>query len=249
MEKEFGLYDRYDLESLIDSFKSMVSQDASLVASTPGILREKLSEEFNWLTLWDRSFLELVSLQAYLYLTDEQLTQIQLSDNPQQELINIAALDAEQPPRIENNDLILGATCALFRTCNSIRHYGYPLNDYVSAYKRTGDDDLLFKILRIDRSFAGHPKVGYRLALAEAERDQQFFKGIAKAMTGGPHLARIKYGELRLLLSALSETKTQLTQESAYELFCEDLGIYPHDGDAALSLWRFIKRWEAERPT
>lgn len=250
MEKEFGLYDRIDLRFLIEQFKEMESQDADLVAAIPGILRKKLSDKFNWLSLWDKSFLELVSLQAYVFLQDDQIASVMSSENPQQALAQLASSDSEQAPRIDNNDLILALTMAVFRTFNAIRFYGYPLNDFVAAYCRMGDDELLFKILRIDRSFAGHAKVGYRLALAEAERDQRFFKSFASALNGAPHRSRLEYGELRLLLTALAETKTKLTQDSAYELFCEDLGVYPHDGeDAALSLWQFIKRWEKERPT
>jgi len=250
MEKEFGLYDRRDLRYLVDQFQEMALQDASLVASTPGSLREKLSDQFNWLSLWDRSFNELVGLQAYVYLQDEQIADVMSSENPQQAVAKLASDESVLAPRVDNNDLILALTIALYRTFNSIRFYGYPLSDFVAAYNRSGEDRLLFKILRIDRSFAGHCKVGYRLALAEAERDQLFFKSFAAALTKGPHRGLLEYGELRLLLTALAETQTKLTQDYAYELFCEDLEVYPHDGDdPALSLWQFIKRWEAARPT
>ena len=92
------------------------------------------------------------------------------------------------------------------------------------------------------------------MALAEYQGDEKFFQEVGKRLRqGSPNKKMKPYVPLRVCLYALEQEGclASLSEKRAYELFCQELKLYPDDGkgDASRSLKRLIQRWQADRAT
>ena len=145
----------------------------------------------------------------------------------------------------------MGYLYSLMRTIECLSVYGRSLNALIIDVVN-GSDDALFKILRIDRSALSHPTIADRLARAELEQDEQFFKTLSSALSGKTAKQNPEYRDLRYMLAVLVDIGLldQLSIDQRYQLLCVDLGLYPHEGkDPAGSLDKFILRWRKEFQT
>ncbi|MBD2859958.1 hypothetical protein IB286_13190 [Spongiibacter sp. KMU-158] len=252
MTKRFGKCSAEDLKGLLVFQHESIQMETEMAATLSGKLDTEMPRPFSWLKIYNSTFFELVSICVSLFNLESKVIEFANSGDPQKALSDWGASDETIPEVGESaRPYALAALQAIFRTFKSIRYYGYSLDTFVSSYSKTSDDKILFKMLRVDKSLLAHPNLERRIAIAEAEGDAGFFKKLASAINGQPSQKLLEYPELRLCLVALHQEDAleSLNEEKAYQLFCVDLAIYPHDGDAARSLWKFIERWKKNYPT
>ncbi len=106
--------------------------------------------------------------------------------------------------------------------------------DQLLAEVRAGDDEALFKAVRVDPAVLGAFTAQSRLAQAALVGDQAFFDSLAKALTGAkPRRPKADYDPIRDLYGTLEDLGALegLTQDELCEIFIDHLGLYPHDSD------------------
>ena len=106
--------------------------------------------------------------------------------------------------------------------------------DQLLAKARAGDDEALFKAVRVDPAVLGAFTAQSRLAQAALVGDQAFFDSLAKALTGAkPRRPKADYDPIRDLYGTLEDLGALegLTQDELCEIFIDHLGLYPHDSD------------------
>lgn len=100
--------------------------------------------------------------------------------------------------------------------------------------KAATDDQALFKAIRVDPAVLAATPVQSRIAKAVLFSEDEFFKKLAKAMTGiKPRRPAEKYDSIRSLVGILDEVHAldAMTQNEVCEIFIDHLGLYPHDTD------------------
>lgn len=147
---------------------------------------------------------------------------------------------------------VIGLYFSLLRSIECMNIYSkYPHELIVDI--RNGNDSAIFKVVQIDRSILSAPTIADRITLAELEQDTKFFESLSKAIQRiKPRMPTEAYSKLRYALYILEQDQVldSLSIEDKYTLFCEELGLYPIEGeDPAKSLHQFISRWKQARST
>jgi hypothetical protein len=221
--------------------------------------REKMADyfgsDFSWREYYELPLIVLPMLVVKVCGVEAQFTSFIKQPNASQVAINevvagefsLAADDLD----VDQFKVLFAILTALNRQIESIKYYGYPISDFLRRYIRAPNDDDLMEMISIDGSLSGHPAIQRRINTAKALGDSEFQYKLLRAMKEQPHRNRLPNLDLRFVLYALKVENAldKLTEDRAYELFCLDLKIFPDDGDAARSLWKFIKRWEKDYPT
>ncbi|MGZ5052170.1 MAG: hypothetical protein ACXWAS_14035 [Methylobacter sp.] len=260
--KEFGKTTLDQLVQLIDLVNSLPVLKAlfsEIIRSQPNALRSIFDNDFAWASGYEFSLLEQIAFFSVISGFHQSLAEMVKADDPQEAVLEVfheedtgvffPGLDGGE----EQRKAILSSLIPITKSLESIRIYGLSINDLVTKIKRGNDSDAaLFKVLRIDRSAVSCPCIADRIALAEIEDDQVFFKKLKNALSGPPLKPNDDYGVLRYVLCLLNEEGLldRLSLEERYQLFCERLAIYPTDGeDPAKSLDQFIRRWKKDFST
>lgn len=248
------------LRQLIASLEILSGSRAEiseLLTSHPEVLRSVLTPPFYWATFYELPFREHVVFMAHVGGILPLLLDRLHSDDPLQATLDLA--HEENVPDWDGGPdgqfelkYLFGVIYSLNYSIESMVTWGRWLNELV-ADVRDGNDAALFKAVQIDRTIMSCPSIADRITLADYEQDDAFFKKLRNALRGKPKKPKEEYAELRYLLYTLETTGEldELTVESAYHLFCEELRVYPIDtDDPARSLWQFIRRWKkARHPT
>jgi len=146
---------------------------------------------------------------------------------------------------------LFGLLYSIEKSIKSMVTFGKFLNELV-ADVQNGNVQALFKAVQIDRTITSCSPIADRISRAEILREDDFFKKLSNALTTKPMKPKEEYRELRYILYALEEVDAldTLPTERAYQLFCNELAIYPSVGsDPARNLEKFIYRWKKARET
>lgn len=257
--KEFGQTSFDELVQLVELFNSLPGEKAAFFDEynkQPEKLHVILDQHFAWGVLYEFTLIELIAYFSIVSGFNQILTKIAQSDNPTEAALTAAFEDNLLPPFSERDPedkrkFTFVALMALSKSIDSIRLYGISIDILVKRVKQ-GNDDALFKLLRIDRSAVSCPTIADRITLAELDNDQTFFQKMRNALSGPPQKPKDEYGVLRYILYLLDEEQelSRLSLEQRYQLFCERLQLYPIEGeDPAKSLDQFIRRWQKEFST
>ncbi|MCW8890872.1 MAG: hypothetical protein OQL20_09465 [Sedimenticola sp.] len=256
MNKEFGKYSTQQLKEfvrLLQSRSLLQKEWQTLVNNEPEKVFKALASGFYWSEIYALSFLEQVSFFAVVGGIDSRINTMSTAVDPQDAALNELKREMEtlgDPSDLEPHEafepkVLLGNLIAVIKNLDSIWHYGMPINDLV-AQVSNGNDDALLKAIRIDRSITSCPPIADRIAKAEIEQDEQFFKLLRNALRGPSKKPMDAYGPLRYVLYQLEDDGVleQMTTKDRFDLFCTELDLYPSkNNDAEKSLDTFIRRW------
>jgi len=255
-DKEFGKYSIQQLKvfaGLLHAHPLLQREWKGLVESDPEKLLKFLTTDFNWSEVYTVSFIEQISLLVVAGGLSDWLKTMAAADDPQDAALaelqhQIDTLDdpsAVEPPDGFDPEVLLGIFVALLKNLQSIWHYGMPINNLISQVS-SGNDDALFKAVRIDRAVISCSPVADRIAKAELTQEVQFFKLLRNALKGPSQKPMEAYGPLRYILHLLEEEGVleHMTTTQQFDLLCTELDMYPSkNNDAEKSLDTFIRRW------
>jgi len=234
----------------------MAEEFNSDIDADPEKLFSNLTSPYYWSQIYTFPFLKhLLLLIAALGINDMVEKAIH-SDDPQRSMINMFDIDPSDTwnggtgGKFEKKH-VFGLLYSMSRTIRSMEVHGKFINELVSDMQH-GSDKALFKAVQIDQTVISCPPVADRVTTAQIMGDEKFFKGLSKALTTPPNKTDAAYHDLRFMLYTLEDTDALgvLSIERAYRLFCEELELYPTDGDdPAKSLNQLIRRWKKARST
>ena len=256
--KPYGKFNFDQIKQLLGALANLEQEVKSVLdafSDNPDKFSEIFTPGFYWSELYELPFLTHLAFAVKIVGIEQDFTNAAQSADPQQTLLD--RIDDDHPDwpggadgRFEPKHLA-GAVISLSYSLESLVVYSKYLNELVDDVRK-GHDTALFKAVQIDRSITSCPTFADRIAQAELEQDDSFFKKLSNALKTKPNKPTEEYRELRFILQALEEADglQALTIESAYQLLCVDLNLYPQEGeDPARSLWRFISRWKKARWT
>jgi hypothetical protein len=262
--KEFGRFSREQLHLFsrqLLSIHLLQSEWQKLVEEEPQKVIGLFTHPYSWSSIYTEPFERHMAIVIVLGGLDSWLHEISGSEDAQalvladlqEELESLGKADAYNEITGSEPKFLVGAWLALIKSMESIWHYGLPLNSLVRQVEQ-GNDEALFKAVRIDRSIVSCSPIADRIARAEIFSDKPFFNKLRNALNGKSRKPKDEFGPLRYILSLLAEDGTLggLSMQARYELICEDLGLYPDavaSEDPARSLHQFIRRWQKSQST
>lgn len=243
--KEFGKLTAEQFRHLIDKLPEIRNQQrelTDLVRSTP---KEKLdgilSKDYAWASFYEMTFVEHMALLMMALDKLEFLHYAAQAPDPQQTFIDEFDVDDDEEwtggwqGRFEKKHLV-GLVYALQRTILSIMLYQRSLHDLVEAV-RQGDDDALFKAVRVDRSIVACGPVADRISRAELLKEKQFFIHLRSALGGPLQKHWQSYQDLRYALFVLRDLGfDKLSDDQLENLLVHQLKVYPNSYNARRNL-------------
>ncbi len=262
MEKEYGKFTLEQLRQfskLTHALPMMKQYWHELLKDNKDRLLQKLTSPYYWSMAYTLPLEEQIASTINQLGMLPWLSSIKENPDPQQSVLDCAqhqvdTFDDNLDPEIEMEaepKVIIGFTLALINTFEGIRVYGLSLNDLVKMATQ-GNDEALFKAVRIDRTIVSCPPIADRITLAEMTNDEAFFKELRNALKGPSKKPMTAYGPLRYVLHQLEDDGQldKMTRKQRCDLFCTELCLYPsNNNDAEKSLDTFIRRWKKERLT
>lgn len=258
MEKEFG---KYSLEEL-KQFVFVINEAPKFQKLFDGYLSSPEGEKFvnlfhdmHWVSAYEESLIKQGLKILGLVNHSEWFANLVQSKNPQGEAISYASFLSSQVGvdgyfdellediSIQKLAYILGLGISVLRSLESIRINGVSIQDLVANYKRTGNDEILFSAIQMDRSIAASSIALARISRAELLGDEKFFNKLRNALKGRPKKPWQAYGTLRFFLNMLHDDGIlqNMGRQEQYNLFEAKLGIYSGDYKA---YGEFARSWQ-----
>ena len=240
-----------DILSTLDEFRIEVAEQ---IKQAPKDRKEKIfGTNFSWTRLY--KFPLYRNLLVFLFISGLsgviKKVKKRKPPNPTEEVINEFETFTGftgGPFGLFKEKLLFEYFYPLAKSGEAISLYGTTINRLLKRAIEEDDDKAFFQAVRVDRSVISYRGMTSRIAKAEMERDEDFFKNLRNALT-----AKVgnltDYSTLRYVLAVLRESMAldSLSQKEAYELLVKELRLYPQTGeDPERSLWQFITRWKAE---
>ena len=250
--KEFGRYTLGQLKSIrigLGQLRALETEIQTEFQAKPEKLRGLLTPHFYWAALYERPFLDLLTALTITAGMSEEVLAMALLFDPQEAALRAIDGCIEDAPNSELNfSHIFTLLYAVTKSKECLMTYDLYLDELIAKI-RGGNDQALFKAVRIDRSVVAAPTVADRITLAEIESDQEFFKTLGKAISAGPPKQAADYPDLRYMLATLDAEGVldKLTQEDEFRIFVVQLRVYPDGDDAERSLHQFNYRWKKSR--
>jgi len=198
------------------------------------------------------------SLALYFYHMGllDRLAKLKNVNNPNLEVLKLADDDSlidglEIKMTGENLFLLQVFIYTLQKNITSIEIYGVYISELLEK-GRNGNDDSLFKAIQIDRTVLSTPTFINRIAIAEIKNDKRFFSMLKKSIKNPSRRRWVAYDSSRMIAKALTEAQLldELSTKELYQIFCEDLKIYPKTGEEPeRNLRQFIYRYQKETST
>lgn len=230
--KEFGKLSFEQFRQVVSNLPELRSQMDELPSVFRNCSREKLSKlldsDFYWAGIYEFSFPEQIALLLYAVGRVHLVSDAVKTSDPQQAFLDAMARDGDWEGPVgpfEFQDIV-GLVMVLQRNVLSIMLYHRPLSTLVSQ-ARAGDEDALFKAIRVDRSIVACPSIAARIALAELKDDKKFFLHLRSALKGPSKKHWGAYRDLRYSLCLLRECGGGNISDAGLEdLLVHKLGLY-----------------------
>ena len=100
---------------------------------------------------------------------------------------------------------LLGVLLALLGSIESLVLYGYYISELLVQFREGGNDDALFKAIRVDPTIVGAKVVRHRLARAAATNETLFFAKLLAALKGKSGKQARYLSKFRFLMQVLAE--------------------------------------------
>ncbi|MCH8261435.1 MAG: hypothetical protein IIA77_00080 [Proteobacteria bacterium] len=243
----------YLVESLteLEKFKSELSE---LTQQSSEDKKEKLiGDNFSWVRLYRHPFyknlLALLFISGFSGVIKKVIKR--KPTNLTEEVIDEIKSFTEYtggPFGIFKGKHLIASFYPIAKSVDAISLYGTTMNRLLKRATEENGDEAFFQAVRVDRSVISYKGMTSRIARAEMEGDEEFFKHLRNALT-----AKVgdlsDYALLRFILATLHESNAldSLTQKEAYELLVTELRLYPKTGaNPESSLWQYISRWKKD---
>lgn len=247
-EKEFGKLTVEQFREVIRDLadvKGHIKELPQLIRSAPRQrLKEIFDEDFAWADVYELPYVEGIALTVCALGQAKQIIEIAAAADPQQ-----AAIDWGRQDQIEDwnggeggvfkEKHVIGLVVAMQRNILSVMLYHRTLSDLVAQVKSRDDDwfEPYFKAVRVDRSILSSPTFSDRLARAELENNQDFFRHLRSALKGPSKKHWEAYQDLRYAFALLRELGfDQLSDAELEDLLVNKLKLYSNTPGARKNL-------------
>ena len=234
-KKEYGKLTEGQFKRLIDKlpeFRSGVAETQEALRSASNEkLREILGDGIWWAPVYELSLTESLALLFYVLGEVDRLKSIAQLPDPQEVLIR----GMEEGTELEwdggpggkfRKAHVIALATALQRNVLSVMIYKQSLSSLI-AEAREGNDDSLFKAIRVDRSVVSCPTAALRISKAELLQEKLFFIRLKSALKGPSKKYMEAYQGLRYSLVVLRELGfDQLSDAQLEHLLVDVLKVY-----------------------
>jgi hypothetical protein len=216
-------------------------QEALRKASAQNI-RDLLGDGIWWAPLYELTFVEACALLLYVLDKVEWIKSMAAAPDPQETAL--AELDKDTPLEwnggpggVFSKSDLFGLFVALQKNVLSIMLYKQSVCGLIEDAREHGDDDALFKAIRIDRSVVSCPTAAARISRAEVLGQKRFFLRLGSALKGPSKKHWEGYRHLRYSLFMLREFGLDSISDDRLEhLLVKTLKVYPDTPSARKNL-------------
>ncbi len=234
-EKEFGKLSLDQLKLLVQKLpeiRKKQKEPPKLFHFIPEDEKQKiLGEGLSWANVYERSFDEQLALLFTKSGRADKLHEAAQSDDPTQAAMDLFGSDEfvdfnGDEGSVTQKREVIGLLASLKRNVLSIMLFDRTLNNMIEEVK-SGDDESLFMAVSIDRSIVACPTFADRIAKAELENDEGFFKKLSASMKGPSKKYCERYKDLRYAFGLLRDSEVEkLSATQLEELFIHQLKLY-----------------------
>ncbi len=234
-EKEYGKLSLDQFKQLVQKLpeiRKKQKEPPKLFYSIPEDKKhEILGEGLSWANVYERSFDEQLALLFSKSGRADKLHEAAQSDDPTQAAMDLFGSDEfvdfnGDEGSISQKKEVIGLLIALKRNVLSMMVFDRTLDKMVEEV-RSRKDESLFLAISIDRSIIACPTFADRIARAELENDEVFFKKLSASMKGPSEKYWDAYKDLRYAFSLLRDAEVdQLPATQLEELFIHQLKLY-----------------------
>lgn len=201
-------------------------------------IRAALDEGIYWAAFYELPFAQHVALGLYLLGQKDKLLEMASAQDPQEEVLRWVESGAADGP--DPTEETIGGYVAVLvsfqRSVLSIMLYQRSMSKLIEE-AREGDDEALFKAVRIDRSAIACPTIAARIAKAEVLGEKRFFERLRSALKGPSKKHWEAYSDLRYSLAVLREFGLDSLSDAELErLLVDVLKVYPKTWSARKNL-------------
>lgn len=192
MQKQFGQLTVEHLQqilSLLPILDQARPELAELMNSKPEQAAKILQPDLAWGALYEMpiafhlaAFSEVAGLSTFLIdaaaSSDPHAEMMKLDDHP-----DYQEWDGGTDKKYEIQHLC-GVLYSLIGTIEALMLYGFYINELLAMVVENGDDEALFKAIRVDPIVVTTEIAAHRIACASVRADTNFFYGLQKALQG-----------------------------------------------------------------
>lgn len=249
-EKEYGKLSHSQFAKFVarlPEIRGQMKELPELMRSKQEKLREALGESnYSWGHLYEKPFLEQMALLFVLVGLHIPLHEAATSADPQEEVLRWGDEDGPldrwfdaHAPQTELK-LLIWLTVVLQRNVLAIMLYQESMGTLVEKV-RQGDDEALFKAVRVDRSVLLAGPCADRLSKAELINDKDFLRHLRSAIKGPSKKHMDAIQDLRYSIVALRECGFDSFTDEALERLFIKTRLYPNSSGALKNLRKHIQ--------
>lgn len=246
MAKDYGKLSADQLKEFVGFLPTLfvTLRDASARIATVSSAKfdEVMAGDYGQYCLaYEAAFTEHLALVVVALNRQDDLKAYLAAPDPQQAVLDGLKHEGEDRPESEffETHTVLALCYSLTRTIQSMATYGRSISGLLEDVRERGDQDALFKAIRIDRAVLGCPTAMRLIAKAQLRDNKSFFKRLRSALDGPSRKQWASLDQLRYTLLLLRELGVNdLSAAELEALLVDELGVYKRGkGDARKNLW------------
>jgi hypothetical protein len=231
-KKEFGKLSAdqiRQLVALLPTFEALRNEFMDDIKGKPWV-GEAIDEGVWWAPLYELSMEQHLGLLFKATGLDKAVQEAVKSEDPASEILKLwkddSVLGQIEPVEGFKPFHAINIAMSLERSLDSLVVWGRYLNELVAAV-REGDDESLFKAVRIDPSVVSCPSVAMRISKATVLGDKKFLRALGRALEGRTQRQARYLRAVRLAIQALREAGVEsISDEQLRDLFLKKPEIY-----------------------
>lgn len=196
--------DASQLTYLFDVFLSMVSESHKEKGENVFLQREFGS----WHHYYEMSKAQLISEFIEISSLKSEALEYIFSENPIDTIIEISKQsEPKNPPKEEELTTVLSVLYAISKNYECILYHKKTIQQLLHKIKNNQDtnDNLLQKLLTIDKTIINSPLIRERLQKAQLNNDEKFFRKVANSLAPRKPLAQNKDAEFIMMIFFLMD--------------------------------------------